>query len=271
MATNDKLSTQAFFDQNPVFTLAHAANALQPKGGNVGMVHRLKHHVGTGRLRHVAREVYAVVPWSADSHRFKPDLFQVAHAMRPEGIFSYHSALELLGAAHSAWRQLVVVSGTRRTPFRLDGAEVLFPEHPAALVKKRSESAGVRKVERRGQLLRVTGPERTLVEGFRRPALTGGLAELVLSAAGFATLDLELLEHLLMLYGSATLWGAAGWFLEQYQEDFDVPGTLLARLEARRPKSAHYLLRGSRGGTLAARWNVIVPDDAVSLTEPDER
>ncbi len=47
----------------------------------------------------------------------------------------------------------------------------------------------------------ITGPERTLVEGFRRPGLVGGLEELVVPAAGFATLDLEQLEEVLRRYG----------------------------------------------------------------------
>jgi hypothetical protein len=43
-----------------------------------------------------------------------------------------------------------------------------------------------------------TGPERTLVEGFCRPSLAGGLEKLVRSASGFSTLDLDLLEKVLV-------------------------------------------------------------------------
>ena len=48
----------------------------------------------------------------------------------------------------------------------------------------------------RGKLFETTGPERTLAEGFRRLALTGGLEELVRSASAFPTLDLDLLGAL---------------------------------------------------------------------------
>jgi len=43
------------------------------------------------------------------------------------------------------------------------------------------------------------------------------------------------------------------------QRTFAVPDSLLARCRQHRPKSPHYLERGSRGGVLVERWNRIVP------------
>jgi len=110
-----------------------------------------------------------------------------------------------------------------------------------------------------------------LVEGFSRPALAGGLEELVNSAAGFTTLDLELLEEVLRRYDMAKLWGAIGWFLERFQKSFHVPDALLARMEQHRPRSRAYIERGQRGGLLVKRWNLILPKVLLSQGEPDER
>ncbi|MHB8094897.1 MAG: hypothetical protein ACYDH0_08135 [Candidatus Aminicenantales bacterium] len=119
-------------------------------------------------------------------------------------------------------------------------------------------------------MLIVTTPERTLVEGFRKPALAGGWEELIRSAASFPTLDLDLLEKVELRYDIAKLWAACGWFLERFRETFHVPERLLARIEKRRPKSLQYLERGKSGGTLAARWNLILPEALVRFGEPDE-
>jgi predicted transcriptional regulator of viral defense system len=124
---------------------------------------------------------------------------------------------------------------------------------------------GTQRAERRGNLLEVTGPERTLVEGLHRPAHAGGLEELVQSASGFPTLDLALLETVLRRFGVAHLWAATGWFLERFQQSFHVPERLLARCERHRPRSPQYLERRRRGGTLAARWSLIMPR---SLAQP---
>jgi hypothetical protein len=130
---------------------------------------------------------------------------------------------------------------------------------------------GTRRVERRGRLLTTTGPERTLIESFRWPALAGGLGEVVESAGGFPVLDLELLELLLGRYRLSILWGAAGWFLETHQDTFHVSEGVLSRFESHRPKSPEYLARGLRGGVLLPRWNLIVPESINRAGEPDER
>ena len=117
-------------------------------------------------------------------------------------------------------------------------------------------------------LLTVTGPERTLLDGLRRPDLTGGAVELVESAAGFGVLDLDLLHRLLKTYKEKLLWAAAGWFLERHQQRFFVSDEYLSTIERNRPKSPQYLVRNQRGGTMAKRWNLILPPGVVGGREP---
>jgi predicted transcriptional regulator of viral defense system len=235
------------------------------------MVERLKYHLRAGTLKLAARGVYAVVPPGVSADRFQPEPVLVASALRPDSVFSHHSALELLGVAHSVWNKCTLYVAQRRRPLRLDGTTILFLEHPGPLRSAAGEQLGTLRVERQGRLLRTTGPERTLVEGFRRPSLAGGLEELVRSASGFSTLDLGLLEKVLNRYDIANLWAAVGWFLEHFQQTFYVPESMLERLEQHHPRSPHYLERHHRGGSLAARWNLILPEALFNLEEPDER
>lgn len=262
--------TRDFFDKHPVFSLDEAMSALEAPGGRAGTIERLKYHLETGRLKSVAREVYAVVPPGILADRFSADPFLVAAVIRPDGVFSGHSALELLGAAHTIWGGCTLYSDRHRTPLPVGGVTVRFLVHPKAMRPERRQYFGTRMVERRGRLIRCTGPERTLVEGFRHPSLVAGLEELVLSASGFPTLDLDLLEEVLRRYGVRNLWAAAGWFLERFQETFHVPESYLQRMEPHCPKSPQYMVRQRRGGTLASRWNLIVPIELTRLGEPDE-
>jgi predicted transcriptional regulator of viral defense system len=264
-----KLRTADFLAENPVFSLEEATAALAPPGGRSGTVERLKHYLETGRLERVTREIYAVVPRGTAAGELQPDPFLVAAAARPDGIFSHHSALELLGAAHSARRGSTLWSGGRNREVRVGSGRVLFLPHPTALRLTGQERLGTRTVEWRGKLLETTGPERTLVEGFRRPALAGGFEELVESAAGFSTLDLDLLERVLAAYDTRYLWAAAGWFLELHRRTFHVQSDVLRRFESKRPAAKHYLLRDARGGTLVGKWNLILPDVLTSV-EPSE-
>lgn len=271
MNTKQQLRGTDFFAGHPVFSLNEAVTALAADGGRLGVVDRLKYHLKTGRLKRVTREVYAVVPPVVSVEDFRPDPFLVAKAMHPNGIFSHHSALELLGAAYSVWNQCTLYIARRRRPLLLDGLTIRFLDPPLPMQTDSCKQVGTRRIERQGMLLDVTGPERTLVEGFSRPSLVGGLEELVRSAAGFTTLDLELLEEVLRRYNLAKLWAATGWFLEMFQKSFHVPDALLTRMEQRRPRSRVYIARDQRGGTLVRRWNLILPKSLLSLGEPDER
>ena len=61
----------------------------------------LKYYLKAGRLKPVSRGVYAVVPPEASIDQFQPDPILVAVVVQPDGVLSHHSALELLGVAHS--------------------------------------------------------------------------------------------------------------------------------------------------------------------------
>lgn len=270
MVMKCKVTTSDFFATHPSFSLDEATAALKPPGGRAGTVERLKHHLETGRLRLVARCVYAVVPAGVDAKRFQPDPILVAAAARPDAVFSHHSALEILGAAHSSWQVFTLYTAKQRRAIHLGDNSVRFLINPAQMRMDREGSFGTRRIERRGRFITVTGPERTLVEGFRRPRLVGGLEELIVSASGFPTLDLDLLAEILRRYGAANLWAASGWFLERFQKAFHVPNTFLKRIERHCPRSPQYMERGLRGGSLATRWNVIVPQEIVNMGEPDE-
>ncbi|MGH7556404.1 MAG: hypothetical protein ACREMD_01210 [Gemmatimonadota bacterium] len=117
----------------------------------------------------------------------------------------------------------------------------------------------------------MTGPERTLVEGFHYPEKVGDLEELVISASGFAGLNLQVLEDLLEAYDRKILWAAVGWFLARYRRAFNVPGDFLRRLERHVPRSPQYLPRRRRGqgGVLVRPWNLILPESVLALGEAD--
>ncbi len=212
-----------------------------------------------------------MVPPGTAPDALRPDPFLAAAAARPDAVFSHHAALELLGAAHSVWNECTAYTFSRRRPLALDGTTVRFLEVPEALGEGSGRGLGTRKVERRGRLLETTGPERTLVEGFRRPRLAGGLEELVSSAGGFTTLELELLGEVLARYDVANLWAATGWFLERTRETFHASEAVLERYATRVPASPQYLDRSRRGGVLHRRWNLIVPAELERLGGQDER
>lgn len=264
------MDTSTFLQTHRVFNLDDAVRLLAPTGGRKATLERLKYSAARGKLKKLVRGVYATVPPGVEPTKFQPDRFLVAAALRPDAVFSHHSALELLGAAHSEWRLCTAYSARRSQPFDLDGLELRFLSHPQALVRHQAANLGMRSVHRLDRELRVTGPERTLIDGFRRLDLVGGAAEFVESVAGFSVLELPLLFDLLDAFGQKGLWAAVGWFLETYRTTFYVSDADLAAIDKHVPKAPLYLSRDQRGGALVRRWNLIVPDALATGKEPDE-
>jgi len=262
-----KEDTGSILARTPVFTLGDFASNLGITPARA--IDRIKYHMKQNRVVTLERGLYATVPPGSRSQTFHPDRYLVAAAARPDALFAFHAALELLGVAHSDWNVCTVFTARRRRKLILKTTELRFLAHPTALVRKHRERLGTRQIERQSKLLLVTGPERTLVEGFRQPREVGGLAELVESASGFGVLDLDLLQQVLAAYNQRSLWAATGWFLERFRETFFASDDILRRFEAHRPRAPQYLPRGLRSGVLASRWNLVLPGNVVAGSEPD--
>ena len=252
---------QDFLGEHPVFTLDDLAQVAGGKEPRRTARERVKYYVETGRLRRLARELYAVVPQNSKLGAFSPDPFLVGAALRDDAVFSHHSALELLGAGHSDWNVCTAFTQMRPTTVRWLSHTVRMLAAPTRALGDEWRSLGVREVRHGGRTLRTTGPERTLIEGFRQPHWVGGLPELVESAAGFASLNMDLLRSVLAAYDQRSLWAAAGWFLERHARTFYASGDLLEEFASHRPKSKHYLPRGMRGGVFVSRWNLMLPPE----------
>jgi len=256
-----------FLADRPVFTTRELAVARGAAGDTDGAYHQLKHHLQTGRVKQVVRGIYAAVPPGVDAEVFEPDRYLVAAAAEPNGIFAYHAALELLGVAQTVWSECVLHCDRPRAPIELDSTTLVFLPVPRPLHRRGAEDVGVRRVGHESRSLRVTGAERTIVEGFRQPHRVGGVQELVESASAVPVLDFDLLEEVLEAYGQRSLWAAVGWFVERHRGDWLPPERFLARCRTERPRGRQYLVRGRRGGTTLAKWNLILPPEIVPEIE----
>jgi len=269
--------TAEFMAMNQVFTLDELAEHL---GGEKRLAkYRIRYHLSQNRLKRLANGVYATVPVGAEAETFEPDVFLAAAAIRPDAVFAYHSALDLLGQGHSVWWTCTVCTDRPRAPVALGRNTIKFLTRPPA-VRKQDESVSARSeqvggwtttISRGGRALRVTVPERTLVDGFRRLSLVGGLDELVESMDGFATLRPEVLRDVLRAYDNKRLWAAVGWYLQRRLGGLFLDESVLEEFRANRPSSRVYLVPGQRGGVMASEWNLVVPEHLQRTERGDDR
>lgn len=248
-----------FFQTHPVFTLDQFRRAVGGSSTAATVRTLVKYHLGRGHLKLVEQRLYAAVPPGSDPRRFIPDRFLVAAALREDAVLAYHSALELLGYAHSTYRDTYYFTGRRRKDLVLGGGKVRALLHPKPLRDKGEEGYGVETRERLGVKLKLAGPERTLVDCLASPRYAGGLEEVFQSAGGIPMLDLERLWGYLERLGQRRLFAILGFFLEGAAQRLFVPPEFLDRLTKKLPSSPTYLDRRKRGGRLQPRWNLVVP------------
>src|SRR5262245_51435275 len=104
-----------FFSRHPVFRFEEFRQAHQSSGTRspetTGSV--LKQHVAAGNLINVRRGLYARVSAGADAATFRVDPYLLASRLTPDAVIAYHSALQLLGKAHSQSQRLTYLSAHR--------------------------------------------------------------------------------------------------------------------------------------------------------------
>lgn len=252
-------SAEAFFARHPVLTTDSWACVLGGRSATTRAREMARYYTRTGRLRRLARGVYAVVPPGTDPDRFTPDPYLVGAALRQDAILSHHAALDLLGVSRSVFRRFTFFTGIVRRPLRVAGLEWHALAQPQALVRTGQVQFGTTSVDRQGVVVRLTGPERTLVDGFAGLKWAGGLEEQVQSASAFRDLDLDIVEQYLRLLDRAILHAAVGWFLEQHPETANPDPSFLAMLARRAPRRPLYLGRRRKGARVLPRWNLLVP------------
>jgi predicted transcriptional regulator of viral defense system len=113
--------------------------------------------------------------------------------------------------------------------------------------------------------VRVTGYERTLVDVLDVPGHGGGWEEIWRSLEAIEFVDLDVVVDYALRLGSALTVARVGFFLEQHQEELIVEDRHLEALRRAAPAQPRYFeRRHGRGGTLLARWNLIVPEDILT-------
>lgn len=264
------LSLATFFATHPVFTTDEVAAYLAERGTTSPRTRSnlLQHHARRGHIVLVRRSVWAAVPLGVTPEQWSPDPYAICARLAPDAIVGYHAALALHGLAYTVWSEYAYLTALAPRPsFEWRGMSFRPVAHPAALRRARRESTGTSVVDRGGVDVRVTTPERTIVDCLHRPELAGGWEEIWRAAETVQYLNIGALVDYALLLGNATTAAKAGLLLEMHRTALGVTVRDLERLEAARPHAAHYLDRHTRrGGRLLQRWNLIVPEALLART-----
>ena len=213
-----------FFATYPVFTRSDFGAVRDQASTRTG-TNLLAYHVGTGRLLHVRRGLYAVVPHGVDAATFTPDPYFVATKLAPDATVALHAALQFRGRTSSVWNQFHVATRAKVTPFTFRGSSCLPVRPPSGAG---ASAPGVVEERHAGGTVRVTSYERTLVDLVDAPDVGGGFEEVWRSLEMVEFFNLDAVVAAALSRDAAITAVRVGFFLEQHREP------LMVELEPRR-------------------------------------
>ena len=258
------MSALDFFDQHPVFTREEFVAGRGGRPGTRTVDNLLGHHVARGRIIQVRRGLYACVPHGVDPATAVVDPYLLASRLAPDAVVALHAALQLRGYTYSVWTRTHYVTSHRRARLAFRGVTFVAVPLPRPLRERPHE--GVAEERHAGGTVRATTLERTLVDLLHAPRLGGGWEEVWRSLEMVPFFDLDAVAGHALALGSAVTAARVGFFLEQHREQLMVEDRHLAPLLAHVPRQPRYFDSRRSSGTLAARWNLIVPDDVRGRT-----
>ncbi len=228
----------------------------------------------TGDLTRIRRGLY-VRTWSDD---VMPNAHHLAGWFAKDAILGLRTALEVRGIVPRPTNDAQCIYFTRLGTAGLGpdwfGVTMHPIVHPTALVRAGTITVETELLDGDGYgPLRVTTTERAFVDMLARSWVNSTWQDIVTAIDAIPALDLDRTVRYLEQLANATAAAKVGWILEERQEQFGVPASMLDRIERSAPRSIRYLSRLHRqGGLFIKRLKLVVPPDAcVATPEPPHR
>lgn len=230
----------------------------------------LRYYVDIGRITQIKRKLYAVIPPNESIHSFSIDPYLIAGKASEDAIITYHSALELMGTAHSSFGQFNYTSKGKIKPFEFQGRWFQAIPTPKAIRTINQDTIYTEKVNRQGLDILVTNSSRTFVDVLDRIELSGGWEEIYHSINNIVIINVEeIIDYCLML-GNQCLNAKVGYFLELRKGPFAIADSKLKRLVDNKPNTPRYADKNSKEAcALIKKWNLLLPESVINQTWED--
>lgn len=268
------MSIDTFFYANPVFRHdEYVAWKTQQKALKAISINTsIQHYINAGKLIRIRRELYAVVPPDSRPEEVSVDPYLIAGRAAQDSILAYHTALELHGAAYSAFGLSTYLTKHKNKSFEFRGHWFQATASPAELKQQKITNTNVIKINRQGMDIYITNRERTYVDILDRIELSGGWEEVCRALQYLTVIDIDIIIEYCLLLNNARLAATVGFFLEKREGAFKATDQQLRRLLSIKPKNPQYATRNENDTfVLVKKWNILLPRSVIneSWEEPN--
>ena len=227
---------------------------VQLAGSESAAVWQIKKYLQKGYIERVRRDLYAVI--SMETGQAIPNRYQIASRIADDACVSHHSAFEYYGYGNQVFYDLYFATEKRVRPFSYDGVNycpIVYRGNTGVI----ETDTGIR----------VTSPERTVIDSIADFEKVGGLEELLRCLLLIPSLDCNKLLDALELYGRVQLYQKAGYILETLKDELSLPEPFFAECEKRSSASKTYLFEKHSDFVLHNRWKLFAPKDLKTIVD----
>jgi predicted transcriptional regulator of viral defense system len=237
--------------EKKIFTKREAEALLGIKKSSV--MKTLSRLEQSGWIERLERGKYMVIPLGEKKGNYTMNEFVLASILSPTGSIAYWSALNHHGFTEQI-PNTVFVQSTRR---RKNPYPELFGVRYWLVTIKEDRFFGNEEIWIGEDPVRITGPEKTLVDCLDSPQYCSGIVEV---AKGIRTkdYDLNILKDHAIRFGSWAVLRRLGYLCDLYGIDIDLPPV----------KQRNYILLDptmDQGGPINSRWRIKINVDLGEL------
>ncbi len=216
-----------------------------------------------GKIGKIRRGMYYGVPLDRIEEDYQPDRYIIGNRIAKGNALGYHTALELHGAAHSAYNRVFVLV-TKEDRFR----EFDFFDTKYVPVVNKQDVGHITSIEYENAELTATDQARTFVDCLSRPDLCGGWEECLKSLANLKGISVLDIREVLSAYDNTTLELKCGYVLELLLENSPYYDHIQKeKLEPLRPSKDWKPVYIDRDvpSKLEKDWGLYIPEDLDDL------
>ena len=240
------------FYHQKVFTLGEVRAVYGKKLTEHSLRSMVRDNLEKGYIGMVRRGIYHIIPQVPHVGTPQVDKFLIANKLSEDGIIGYHAALELHGAAYSAFNTVHVLTRKLFKPFEFQGIRYQAVSNTV--------NVGIQTLKRDLVEVSCTDRERTVIDGVARLKYVGGLEEYLKSMELLPYVDFGKMDRYLAAYGKKALYAKAGFVLSLFEKRWTFPGKVKKRLQRGLSRMTYYLAESKNGSMLNKDWNLMVPE-----------
>lgn len=237
-----------------VFSLSDVENLTGNKKTAYSLLYRL---MQKGFVKKIKSSLYTCVNVATDE--VIASKYQIACGSNSTAYLSHHTAFEYYGLANQVYFDIYVSSEKRFRDFEFEGLNFKY------IASKLSD--GVVK-PKNTEGIRVTDLERTVVDSIKDFEKIAGIEELLNCLSLIYYLDAEKLKTYLDGYNVQAVYQKAGFILEHYMHQMQLPESFIGYCKSRIGKSTRYLSKDLMyKGIYNKEWKLVVSERIFDITE----